>query len=77
MDMLAYVLIKVKPGSVERVLSPIKNVKSVKEVHMVTGIYDIIVLIEVPDLKTLGEIVAEKIHAIDGVSSTITCIVVK
>jgi DNA-binding Lrp family transcriptional regulator len=48
----------------------------VQRAHMVTGIYDVILYVEAADLKVLGELVAERIHEIDGVSSTVTCIVV-
>ncbi len=75
--MAAFILMKVKPSSAEKVLKEAKKITEIKEVHLVTGIYDIIAVIQVDDLKKLGEIVAEKIHCIDGVSSTITCIVVK
>ncbi len=75
--MSAFILMKVKPSSAERVLNEANNIEEIKEVHLVTGIYDIIAVVEVEDLKKLGEIVAEKIHCIDGVSSTITCIVVR
>jgi len=73
----AFILMKVKPSSADRVLNEAKNIEEIKEVHLVTGIYDIIAVVEVNDLKKLGETVAEKIHCIDGVSSTITCIVVR
>ena len=75
--MAAFILMKVKPSSAEKVLKEAKKITEIKEVYLVTGIYDIIAVIQVDDLKKLGEIVAEKIHRIDGVSSTITCIVVK
>jgi DNA-binding Lrp family transcriptional regulator len=75
--MTAFVLIKVKPSSAEKVLGETRKIAEVKEVYLVTGIYDIIAIVQVEDLKKLGEIVAEKIHCIDGVSSTITCIVVR
>lgn len=75
--MSAFILMKVKPSSADRVLNEAKNIEEIKEVHLVTGIYDIIAVVEVDDLKKLGEVVAEKIHCIDGVSSTITCIVVR
>ena len=76
MKMTAYVLIKLKPGTAEKVLRTVKELPDVKEAHMVTGIYDIIAAIGIDDLKALGELVAEKIHEIEGVSSTVTCIVV-
>ncbi|MCK4595265.1 Lrp/AsnC ligand binding domain-containing protein [candidate division WOR-3 bacterium] len=75
--MSAFILIKVRPSSAEKVLKATRKFKQVSQVYLVTGIYDIIAVVDVADLKDLGEIVAEKIHRIDGVSSTITCIKVK
>lgn len=76
MGISAYVLIKLKPGTAGEVLKALKKYTEITEAHMVTGIYDIIVSIKVKDLKELGELVAEKIHETEGVSSTVTCIVV-
>ncbi|MDI6840847.1 MAG: Lrp/AsnC ligand binding domain-containing protein [bacterium] len=76
MGVSAYVLIKLRVGRAEEVLREVRKLPNVKEAHMVTGIYDIIATIKVNDLKELGEVVAEKIHEIEGVSSTVTCIVV-
>lgn len=75
--MSAFILIKVKPSSAENVLQAARKIKEISEVYLVTGIYDIIAIAKVEDLKKLGEVVAEKIHCIEGVSSTITCIIVK
>lgn len=76
MGISAYVLIKLKPGTAGEVLKALKKLSEINEAHMVTGIYDIILTIKVKDLKELGELVAEKIHETEGVSSTVTCIVV-
>jgi len=76
MGVVAYVLMKLKVGRAEEVLKQVKKLPNVSNAHMVTGIYDIIVTIKVNDLKELGEVVAEKLHEIEGVSSTVTCIVV-
>jgi len=43
---------------------------------LVTGRYDIIALLEAPDLKSLAETVVSKIHMIEGVERTETAIVV-
>jgi DNA-binding Lrp family transcriptional regulator len=76
MGISAYVLIKLKPGTAGEVLKGLKDLKEITEAHMVTGIYDVIIDVKVKDLKELGELVAEQIHETEGVSSTVTCIVV-
>ena len=76
MGISAYVLIKLKPGTANEVLKALKKFPDISEAHMVTGIYDIIVTVKVKDLKELGELVAEKVHETEGISSTVTCIIV-
>lgn len=76
MGISAYVLIKLKPGTAGEVLKTLRKFAEISEAHMVTGIYDIVITVKVNDLKALGDLVAERIHEIEGVSSTVTCIVV-
>ncbi len=76
MGIAAFVLIKLKPGTAGEVLKTLRKFREIAQAHMVTGIYDIVINVKVKDLKELGELVAEKIHEIEGVSSTVTCIVV-
>lgn len=40
-----------------------------------TGPFDVIGVVEVPDTKALGDIVLEKVRKIDGVSKSLTSIV--
>jgi DNA-binding Lrp family transcriptional regulator len=72
----AYVLINVKVGKSAAVTEAVKQLGVVESAHTVTGIYDVVAVLNVQGLKELGSVVAEKIHNIDGVSSTVTCIVV-
>lgn len=72
----AFILIKVEAGLAEKALHSVKNIPEIKEAHLVTGIYDIIAQVQIKDIKALGELVAEKIHNIEGMNSTVTCIVV-
>lgn len=76
MGIKAYVLVKLKPGTAGEALKALRKFAEISEAYMVTGIYDLIVNVKVKDLKELGELVAEKIHDTEGVSSTVTCIVV-
>jgi DNA-binding Lrp family transcriptional regulator len=76
MGIVAYILIKLKPGTAGEVLKVLRSFKEIQRAHMVTGIYDIILEVKVKELKELGNLVAERIHETEGVSSTVTCIVV-
>ena len=72
----AFVHVHVKAGKVEDVLRNIKEVGGVKEAYAVTGEFDIIAKAEADDLRALGETVTKKIQGIDGVSSTVTSVIV-
>ena len=77
MPTLAFVLIKVKVGKANVVLDELRKLENVQETYMVTGVYDIVAKLEAPSLEKLGKIIADKLHEIEGVTSTVTCIVVK
>jgi DNA-binding Lrp family transcriptional regulator len=75
MDIIAFVLIEVLPGKAREVAKAIATLDGVASSYSVTGPYDVIVTLKVTDLKTLGELVSEKIQVVDGVSTTFTCVV--
>lgn len=73
----AYVLINTEIGSEDEVLSKLQQIGNVKEVHLVYGVYDLVALVEAPDLDKLKEIVTWKIRKLDKVRSTLTMIIVE
>ena len=73
----AYILIESLPGKAVELINIIKSIQGVKTVHLVTGPYDVIVFVEAPDLKSLGEVIGKKIQASGNVSRTLTCITVE
>lgn len=72
----AFVLIRARAGKASNVAEQVGKLSGCKLACMVTGRYDVIVLIEAADLKSLTETILSKIHAIDGVESTETAIAV-
>ncbi|KXB06293.1 hypothetical protein AKJ53_00740 [candidate division MSBL1 archaeon SCGC-AAA382F02] len=73
----AYVLVTASVGRVKEALEEIKNLEEVKEAQVVTGIYDVVALLEAADETSLEEVVEEKIQGIDGVRETTTAIIIK
>ena len=51
------------------------KVRGVKMVHAVTGVYDVIVYLELPDMNSLSELVIRKIQPVKGVERTHAAIV--
>jgi DNA-binding Lrp family transcriptional regulator len=76
MAVKAYVLVQSQLGRSRSVAKAIAGVRGVKMVHAVTGVYDVIAYLELPDMTSLSELVIKKIQAVKGVERTHTAIVV-
>jgi DNA-binding Lrp family transcriptional regulator len=72
----AYVLVQAQLGRSRAVAKAVTNVRGVKMVHAVTGVYDVIAYLELPNMTALSEIVVKKIQSVKGVERTHTAIVV-
>ena len=68
----AYVLINCDIGSEEDVISHLKTVDGVKEVHSTFGAYDIIAEIESDNKENLRDVITWKIRKIERIRSTLT-----
>ena len=70
MAVKAYVLVVTAPGKTKHVVSEIRKIAAVIEMHEVMGPYDIVAEIEVATLQEIPPILGEKIRGIDGIQST-------
>jgi DNA-binding Lrp family transcriptional regulator len=43
----------------------------------ITGAYDVIARVQAPGLDQLGRLVASRIQVVDGVTRTLTCMVIR
>ena len=68
----AYILINCEIGSEEQVITALKNIDSIKEVHGTFGAYDIFAKIESTTIEVLRETITWKIRKIDRIRSTLT-----
>ena len=68
----AYILINCEIGSEEEVITALKNIDGIKEVHGTFGAYDILAKIESPQVEDLRETITWKIRKIDKIRSTLT-----
>jgi len=75
MSIKAYILANVEVGMGEEVVEALSAVEGVESAHNVTGPYDVIALVEVPDTVALGDLLINSIQLIDGVDYTLTCVV--
>ncbi|MEE9324578.1 MAG: Lrp/AsnC ligand binding domain-containing protein [Dehalococcoidia bacterium] len=70
----AFVLIETAVGKTREVSNALQNVEGMKSVDAVTGPYDIIAIMEADDLNTIGNAVTSKVHTVNGVVRTVTCL---
>lgn len=72
----AFVLIETAVGKTKEVVSILNKIEGIKSVDTVTGPYDIIAVVEAEDLNKIGDVITGKIHAIEGIARTVTCLAV-
>lgn len=73
-DTKAYILIETAVGKSRDVSNSLLGLSGVTTVDPVTGPYDIIAVVEAPDLNAVGDLVTRKIHTIVGIGRTVTCL---
>ena len=74
---VAFVLISAEMGREGEVEKELQSIPEVTEVHVVYGVYDIIVRVECERMQDLKDAVNMKIRRTDGVQSTVTMIVIE
>ena len=72
--MKGIILLESTVGSTREVANALKNVSAIQSVDVVTGPYDVIVVIDAPDMNALGRLVEKEIHPLGGVRRTVTCV---
>ena len=77
MSIKAFVLIETAVGKTKEAMSSLQKVEGVESVDAVTGPYDIIAVVEQVDLNAVGKLVTTKIHPINGVNRTVSCLSIR
>jgi DNA-binding Lrp family transcriptional regulator len=77
MVVAAYILVQTEVGKAARVAEDIVAVEGVLLAEDVTGPYDVIARAEARNLDELGKLVVARVQAIDGITRTLTCPVVR
>ena len=72
----AFVLIETAVGKTREVADTLRLVGGVTSVDLVTGPYDLIVVLEANDLGSVGDTVTGSVHTISGIVRTVTCLAV-
>ncbi len=74
MKIRAYLLIEASAGAGNEVLGALRNLPAIVQADRVTGPYDVIAVIESDDLNELGSVLHDRIHAIPGITRTMSCL---
>jgi DNA-binding Lrp family transcriptional regulator len=71
----AYVLIETEVGRVAHVAQALTELDGVQLAEDLAGPYDVIARVQAPSLDELGRLVVSHIQVLDGVTRTVTCMV--
>ncbi len=73
----AYVLIQTEVGKVAHVAQALGDLDGVQVAEDITGPYDVIARAEARNLDELGRLVVARVQAVDGITRTLTCPIVR
>ncbi len=73
----AYILVKTTVGKMRDVHENLGKMDGVRDTHMVTGPYDIVVFAEADELSTIVSTLMDKVRKVDGIVDTTTCILME
>jgi len=76
MSISAYVFIECTAGAARDVEKEAMKIKGVKQANATTGPYDVIALIEAPDMNILGDVIVTKLQGLPGVLRTQTNVII-
>jgi DNA-binding Lrp family transcriptional regulator len=71
----AYVLVESEVGKVAHVAQALTKVDGVQVAEDLAGPYDVIARVEASGLDELGRLIVFRIQVLDGVTRTLTCMV--
>ena len=71
----AFILIEAKVGMVQQVVRSLRALNGVASADVITGNYDVIVLVDAADMSAMADLVTGRIQGVPGVLRTITCVV--
>jgi DNA-binding Lrp family transcriptional regulator len=70
----AYLLVETAVGRTRDVANTLRGMDGIESVDVVTGPYDIIAVVSGADMSVVGNLITGKVHAVQGVVRTVTCV---
>ena len=77
MAVQAFIFLECTVGKAKEVAKKVAKMNGVQLANAVTGAYDVIALIQAPDVNALGTTIVSKIQGVPGVLRTSTNVVVE
>lgn len=74
--MKAYILIKIRAGELNQVVTELRKMPFVTSADVTFGPYDAVAVVEHEDINGIGSLLAKSIQPIPGVEQTLTCLAV-
>jgi DNA-binding Lrp family transcriptional regulator len=73
----AFVLINAETGTEKEVVERVKALENVTEAYFVFGVYDVIAVVEAPNIDELRNTIHNAMRQVKGIRSTCTMVVIK
>ncbi len=70
----AFILVETQVGRAPQVVQALRSMDGISSADIVTGNFDVIVLVEASDMAAMAELVTGRVQGIRGVLRTITCV---
>ena len=70
----AFILIETEIGMSQKVVDTLRSMNGILSADVVTGLFDVIALIETVDMTAMADIVTGQVQGVRGVKHTITCV---
>jgi len=77
MTISAYILLNIDIGRVKDVMDSLAKIEECRSVSVVSGVYDILVRVDVDTMEDLHDLTTERVHSIPGITKTITQVIEK
>lgn len=72
-----FVQIRCRPGTMFKIADTIVEREAYSELYSISGDYDLLVKLYVPDGEDVGKVIGENFHDIDGIERTHTTLTFK
>lgn len=73
MNVRAFILVQTEIGFSTTVAAQCKKLPNLVSVDLVTGPYDVVVVVDCTSIQQLGQEIVSEVQQIDGVTRTLTC----